>query len=256
MSNQPISLNDDQLDQVTGGVGAKNAREDEHAELQAAALAMIEKQFPGGISGESVKMLEKFMVEMAGSQRHDALNDRLAARDAATKELMSAAEHMKDQAGTMMQGAITQMITSVIGAGVGIAGSSHAIKGFDHADMKDAFDKNDLASEKMTHKAGMMQDQSFSQQKHAVDLEKMQGMSQAFSGMGQTSTMGHTSQFESKQNEASGHVDAAEAQYQQQVTDSRQEVMQQTTEMMQKVIDFIKELKDAETAQMRAITRV
>lgn len=264
MPNQPISLDDDQLDQVTGGVGAKTAREDEHSELQAAALEMIEKQFPGGISGESVKMLEKFMVEMATSQRQDAINDRLAARDAATKELMSAADNMKDQAVTMMQGALTQIIASVSGASLGVAGFSHAIKSADHADMKDAsdktallkdaFDKHDLASEKIAHKAGMIQDQSLSQLKHAVELEKMQGMGQAFSGM--TQTMGHMSQSESKQNEASGHVDAAEAQYREQMTDNRQEVMQQTTEMMQKVIDFIKELKEAEVAQMRVITRV
>lgn len=63
-------------------------------------------------------------------------------------------------------------------------------------------------------------------------------------------------QAEAKKIDADGARDAAEAQYAQQVADMKKELQDSLNDMIKQIINFIKEMKDAEVDAMRALTRV
>lgn len=97
-----------------------------------------------------------------------------------------------------------------------------------------------------------------------IAMSKAQG----FAALGQTSAaIGEISrstgtgtdqrmQAEAKEAEAEGSRDAAEAQYAQQTADMKKDIQDSMNDMIKQIINFIKEMKEAEVEAMRALTRV
>lgn len=63
-------------------------------------------------------------------------------------------------------------------------------------------------------------------------------------------------QAEAKEAEAEGSRDAAEAQYAQQTADMKKDMQESMNDMIKQIINFIKEMREAEVEAMRALTKV
>lgn len=104
-----------------------------NATLDAYAAAAKLLSTPGPVTsfvGDLSKFLARAMIEMASEQKQNALNDRLAAREQARADLLGQAKSMQDAADKMAAGAMTSLITSVVGGALSIAGSmTSAISG-------------------------------------------------------------------------------------------------------------------------------
>lgn len=195
--------------------------------------------------GDISKMLARLMIEQTGQQRQNALNDRLAAREQAKGELMSQADQMDKAADKMIEGASTMMITAIVSAVIQLAGATVAIVGsaVNLKGMKDVLgDKNkfDLAN-------GWTQ--AF-QAANTVGSAAGQGIN-----AGGTST-DSKAQAEAKKMEAEGSRDAAEAQEAQQTADTKKQTEEALNDMIKQIINFLKELREAEVDAMRALTKV
>jgi len=81
---------------------------------------------PGPVTvfvGDIASFLARAMIEAAAEQKQNALDDRLAAREQARADLLDQAKSMQDAADKMAAGAMTSLITSVVGGALSIAGS-------------------------------------------------------------------------------------------------------------------------------------
>ena len=99
-------------------------------------------------------------------------------------------------------------------------------------------------------------------------FELASSKAQSFTAMGQTvnalGDMGRSGgagadgimQAEAKREEAEGARNAAEAQFAQQTADMKKELQDSMNEMIKQVINFLKELREAEVDAMRALTKV
>jgi hypothetical protein len=208
------------------------------AQLKDASSEVI--TFVGDIS----KLLARMMIEQTGQQRQNALNDRLAAREQAKGELMSQADQMDKAADKMIEGANTALVTAIIsavvqiaGATIAIAGSAFNLRAMGNAANKDAFD---IAN-------GYTQ---VFQAANAIGTAGGQGIN-----AGGTST-DTKAQAEAKKLEAQGSRDAAEAQEAQQQADSKKQMEEALNDMIKQIINFLKELREAEVDAMRALTKV
>jgi hypothetical protein len=102
--------------------------------------------------------------------------------------------------------------------------------------------------------------------KQAFDMAA--GYMQAFqaantigAGAGQGINAGGTStdskaQAEAKKLEAQGSRDAAEAQEAQQTADSKKQMEEALNDMIKQIINFLKEMREAEVDAMRSLTKV
>ena len=241
-----------------GDVATPEKLESKLAELQNAAKRMSE--FPPEMTafvGNLAKFLARAMIEMASEQRQNALADRMAARETAKAELMNQAGQMEKAADKMAQGALTSLITGIIGGAISIAGSlGGAIAGASQlskmsnavGNMKGASVDALEAAKSGFQKAQTVATtgQSFGQGASAAgDITKSSG----------SSTDGRL-QADAKRDEAQGSRHAAEAQYAQQAAELKKDVQDTMSEMIKQIINFIKELKEAEVDAMRALTRV
>lgn len=194
--------------------------------------------------GDISKILARLMIEQTASQRQNALNDRLAAREQAKSELMNQADQMDKAADKMIEGATTMMITAIVSAAIQIVGATVSIAGsaFNLRAMSKAADKNafDIANGTM---------QAF-QAANTVGTAFGQGVN-----AGGTTT-DSKAQAEAKKLEAQGSRDAAEAQEAQQTADTKKQMEEALNDMMKQIINFLKELREAEVDAMRSLTKV
>ena len=206
--------------------------------------------------GNIAKFLARAMIEMASEQRQNALADRMAARETAKAELISQAGQMEKAADKMAQGALTSLITGVIGGAISvgaslggaIAGASQLSKMSTATGMKGAT-PDAIAAAKTAFDKG---------QTISSTASSFAQVGTAFGDI--TKTGGSSSdgrlQADAKREEAQGSRHAAEAQYAQQAAELKKDVQDTMSEMIKQIINFIKELKEAEVDAMRALTRV
>ncbi|WP_378940821.1 hypothetical protein [Mesorhizobium sp. ANAO-SY3R2] len=243
-----------------GDVSAPGALEAKLTSLQNAAklLADLPPETTAFV-GNIAKFLARAMIEMAGEQRQNALADRMNARETAKAELMNQADSMDKAADKMTEGALTALIAGVIGGAISIAGSlGTAVSGLSQ------LSKMSTAIQSM--KGMTPQEAATSLASNA--FAKAQSATQVYAGIGQLATSsgeivktaGSTTdarlQADAKRQEAQGMRDAADAQFAQQTAELKKEVQDTMNDMIKQIINFIKELKDAEVEAMRALTRV
>lgn len=214
--------------------------------MEAAAAALNRLADMGS---NSIDLLARLMVEQAGQQRKDALAERLAAREQAKSDLMDQASKMKEAADKLVSGALQNMIISIVtslaSAALSVVSAAKATQGLSSA--KDAKGLTDGAQQAKLGVAGG----------HNALGQAWGGGSQAVGTLG--GGIGNYAQTleqsDSKKLEAEGSMKAAEAQYAQGQADIKKEMQDALNQMIQSIINFIKEMKEAEVNMMQAITR-
>jgi hypothetical protein len=197
--------------------------------------ALSEKVTTTLSSTSTTRLLASAFVEMAASQRKQALEDRVNSRLAAKSELMDQASELKDAASKMMTGAIVSLVMTIVASAVTI--------GFSIA-------------------GGMKAGSALSKGGDAAASINIQAQSLASVGtaLGQignsvgsgTQTM---LQADSKKIEADAQLNAAQAEELKAESDIDKEFQQALNELIKHVIDFLKEIQKAEVEQMAAVTR-
>jgi hypothetical protein len=193
---------------------------------------------------------------------------------------MNQAGQLDKAAAEMIAGAQKALITGLVAAGVqflaagvSVIGSVKSLKGMSAAQIdtkqalkegtkltKDAVDDMaKAAAQQMTDQAMKVAGQAFM---------KAQGVGNVFSAIGQmgtavgqgTSAYGSSedtkAQAAAKKMEAQGSRDAAEAQELQQAADNKKQIEEALNDMMKQIINFLKELREAEVDAMRSLTKV
>ena len=211
--------------------------------------------------GDLAKLLARLMIEQTADQRQNALKDRLLARDKAKGELMSQADQLGKAADKMIEGATTALITGLVGAGLQILGAAVNLAGAFKAlsGMGDAQKATQQAIKDANEQAMKAAEQAFGKAQTMGQL--FATISQIGSGIGDATKAGGTSadarlQAEGKKLEAEGSRDAAQAQEHQQIADSKKQMEEALNDMMKQIINFLKEMREAEVDAMRSLTKV
>ncbi|KQT54068.1 hypothetical protein ASG43_00025 [Aureimonas sp. Leaf454] len=228
--------------------------------------------------GDIAKFLGRAMIEFAGQQRQSALDDRMAARDAAKAQLLEQAKEMDQSADKMMTGAIVNAVVGGLSAAVsGIsAGLSVAQQGSQIKTMTGAMAETKSGNKALSDMHGIDTDVAkgvkFDINANIATNKTKFDIAQAGSQRAMTSgqigeavgsgmkTVGGTTdaslQADAKHDDAQGARDAADATYQQQVGDQKKELQQAMDEMIKQLISFLKDMQENEVDAMRALTKV
>jgi hypothetical protein len=183
--------------------------------------------------------LAQAMLEQAQKARQDAMDSRKSAQELAKLELMNQATTLRNTAVKMQQAAITQLVTSVVQSAVSISASQLSLKNSIKVVQapKTVIDSKakiqQLNDDKLAIKTGIGKLPPTEQK---TKLDQFQA--------------------KSKEAEAEGAKYAAEAQQAAQQAQMSAEVIKAMNEMMQQIINFLKELREAEVEQMKALTKV
>jgi hypothetical protein len=231
---------------------------DDMLDVMESAVTLVETLSES--SEDAIDLLSRVMVEQAAQQRKDALEDRLQARETAKSQLMDQAGEMKNSAEKLRSGAIAALVLTVVMSAISIAGSIASLKGAASAGKQlkgmstEGFDHPDTGQLKLTQ--------------HNFEIKKIDigstrsgiygtlGQMANSLGQGTANFASAESQSESKEAEARGSVDAAQAQDSQAIADTKKEVQQALDDMIKSIIAFLKELKDAKAEMARAFTKV
>ncbi|MEM8797306.1 MAG: hypothetical protein AAGE61_17230 [Pseudomonadota bacterium] len=237
------------------------------------------------------KLLARAMVENAGQQRKEALNQRLSSRLEAKEQLDRQAGDLSAAADKMRTGAITALVLTVVTAVVSIVMSAVSLRGMkgNMAELKNAGQQTQQATQlsnqaaqtskiasntsgtaatKLNTQAAQMSNQANEMNVNAkISLETVSAssakaqqtasMGGAIGGMGSSSAgaVQSLTGAQAKDLEADASEEAAEAELTKSEADVDREVQQALDEFMKHLINFIKELRDAEVEQMAAVTK-
>jgi hypothetical protein len=211
------------------------------------AAAALDRLFNS--EGNIIDLLARVMIEQAAQQRKDALEERLAAREQAKSQLLDQAGKMKEAAEKMLSGALVAMITAIVVAVVTVAISAYSIG---------------KAGQGLTAAKDAKGLEGGAQQARLAQASALSGKGQAWGGVSQSLSglatgVGNYAkadyEAQSKKIEAEGSEMAAEAQYSQSQADIKKEMQDALNQLIQSIINFIKEMKEAEVNMMQAITR-
>lgn len=189
------------------------------------------------LGSDSLDFLSRALVEMAAEQRKEALQSRLNAHQEAKTQLENQASKMQESADKMVTGAIVSIVMAVASAVISLVSAGVA-----SSRVGKALD----ATTDLTQQAAL---------KSASIAENVgQGLKGASDGMG---NFGNTyTQAESKRLDAEGSLDAAQAEGARSKADISKEFQSALEETIKSIINFLKELKDAQAEQMRSLTRL
>lgn len=238
------------------------------------AISRLQQLFASSNSAEVImSLIGKLMIEQAQSQRESALNNRLNAREEAKGQLLDQASQMDKAAAEMVSGAIVSLVMTVVASAIAIAGAGLSLKssfGGTQAKIEAANKAGaDYAGGMM--KAGMSptgavtaggQVAKDTLGKTVTNLDKFgmlanqigQAVSNILSAGGGLGKAMY--EAASKEAEADGARLAAQAQDTQADADMAKEIQSALDEMLKAIINFLKELREAEANQMQALTRV
>ncbi len=242
------------------------------AEATFSNLEKIAEQLSLTTNSSAAKLLGRVLVELAAQQRQEALDSRLVARTAARAELEAGANKLRDASQDLRDGAKKALITGAITSGVaiaaagagGIAGgatmskASQGMSGTAGATAK-AADAVDDAAATASKSLEAANKQLISNQAGGLAA-----IGQSFAaGGGAAGTLGGAiSQQQSAEGQADAQLDQAEQaklQAEAEVTKSEGELetseQQALQEFVNQMIQFLKEMRDAEVEQMAVVTR-
>ncbi|WP_341367301.1 hypothetical protein [Yoonia sp. BS5-3] len=178
-------------------------------------------------------VLGRALVELGALQRKEALTDRLNAREAAKNELKAAAGELDRAAKATIAGAITNLVMSVVSVAI-----SMAFAGRSGAAMAGA--KGDAAVNAAASKA-----QTINMMGGAVN-----GVSTSLGGVGQASADAASKNFQADQNRQQADAEVTKSEGELEANEQ-----QALNEFLSQIIQFIKELRDAEVEQLAVVTR-
>lgn len=199
------------------------------------------------LAGSSFDFLMRVMIEQAGQQRKDALEQRLQAREAAQTELIAQAGKLEKSADEMMSGAIAALVIAVVTAVAtavlsGIA-AARAGSSLDSAKLAAKYDSNTMST--------------LATQQGAI-ASGWSGASQAVGTLGGAlgNTVNTIYQANSKRLEAEGSRDSAQAEEMKSLADIKKEMQQALDELIKAIVNFVKEMKDNEVQMMQPLTKL
>lgn len=178
------------------------------------------------LGSSAIDLLSRALVEMAADQRKAALESRLRARDDAKTELMSQAQTMRDDAAKIMAGAIVGAVLQIAAAGLSIGASSKALGKLSDGDTTGAEITNAIGG--------------------------------AIKSIGDAvaNAINSSLQAAAKIDQAQGTEHAAQAEEIKAKGDIAKELGDAVQDMVKAIINFLKELKDAQAEQMRSLTKL
>lgn len=181
---------------------------------------------PSALGRSVLDLLSRALVEMAADQRKNALESRLNARDAAKTELLNQAQTMRDDAAKIMAGAIVAAVLQIAAAGLSIGMSSAALG-----------------------KVGAGEN---------LKAEILNTIGGALKSIGDAAANAINSSLQAaaKLDQAQGSEHAAEAEEIKAKGDLAKELGDAMEDMIKAIINFLKELKDAQAEQMRSLTKL
>lgn len=216
------------------------------------------KKLPAGVDlGKLQKVLEDFisgakdrtalfsaLIEMMNSQRQSAVDQRANAREGAKNELLDAAGKSKEAAGKQMDAAIAGLVLGLV-SGATQLGTGGTTLG---AQTKHSVNMKGVTNDAAINNAAA----------------KLQNNTQAISSFGgaatsMTSSAGQgasgTLQADASNLQAQGQEMQAVAQDTQGQQDIEKKFAEDLTEAIKAVVQFIKEIRNAEIERMQSITR-
>ncbi|MGR3483859.1 MAG: hypothetical protein ACU0BF_00800 [Paracoccaceae bacterium] len=229
--------------------------------------------------------LGKLLIEMASMGREQALDQRLAARDAAKADQLSQADATREAGQKAMQGALASMVVSAVSAGVTIGATAKSTaqsveglkmnktaaieKGGAEIDMIEAKQWQAKPDAIESELGGLMAENAIDRSTAATQLGKegdmlmqkgqammtnAQAMGQALNGVGGLAS--GSMQAQAANIEAEGQVDAANAQEEMSNVELAKKVMDDMSEMVRAALDFLRKMEQTEAEMMQNFTRV
>lgn len=195
-----------------------------------AKFKQIEQLLNSSDSSDAARLLGRLLVELGALQRKEALTDRLLARDAAQSELKAGANKLDAAATATMVGAGASLALGMVSAAISIsyAGAS--------------------AKMQLTGPPGQATST-------AAQTTNMKGGAIA----GVSSSLGQFSNSMAQATSQTFQADQAREQANAEVTKSEGEMeateQQALQEFINQMIQFIKEMRDAEVEQLAVVTR-
>jgi len=120
------------LDETRKG-GGKGSEEETLKQVKTGGASLQAEEptvFSGGVSTvDTARILSRLMVELAGLQRQEALESRLASRELVKSELFAQADKLRDAAGEAKTAAIVQGVMTIAFSAVSIGTSVYAARG-------------------------------------------------------------------------------------------------------------------------------
>ncbi len=223
-------------------------------------------------NANAARILGRILVELGAQQRQEALDSRLLARSTARAELVAGADKLRDASSDLRDGAQKAMVTAAITSGVAIAAAGAGGVAGGMA-MGTASKGMSTAGQAATKAVDGMDDAAVTATKSLEAANKtlignkaggIASIGQSFAaGGGAAGTIGGAvSQQQSATGQADSQLDQAEGselQAEAEVTRSEGELeaneQQALQEFVNQMIQFLKEMRDAEVEQMAVVTR-
>ncbi len=202
------------------------------------------------ITSNAARLLGRLMIELGAQQRQDALESRLLARSVAQTELEAGADQLREAAQSTKDGAKAALITSSVmssvaigvSAGAGAASVSGAKTAHGYQGNKAEFQFSDagLASAKMG---------AYGQGGNG-GAQGLNGLGNAGSGFASAGGQAGSQEAQARQSELQASAEVTKGE-----KDLEANEQQALQEFVSQIIQFIKELRDAEVEQLAVVTR-
>lgn len=220
-------------------------------------LKLVEGGAGSAFLGDVSRFLAQALIQQAGEQRQAALEERLNARDLAKSQLLEQASKMQEGADKMREGATAALISGLVAGLISMAMSVVSIVG-NAANMG----KLNKLTPDMKLQGGKEMDSLAKLEFAKVDTSSKildSGRSLGQAGADIVKAIGShqesMAQAAAKELDSQGSLLAAEAQYAQQASDMKKDLQEQMNDMIKQIVNFLREVREAEVDAMRAITR-
>ena|SRR5690606_20419362 len=238
-----------------------------------------------GDYSDILKYIGTILIKNADAMRESALNDRLAAREAARHDLLGQSDKLHDAAADARKVALQMLAVSAVLSTISIAASAFTLRSsvqtlkVNREEAKDLADNNalleslkkfetdELGSEQSEavktviaqHKANaesISQTAAATRNELAVSGQKGTLVHDASNALGGAArSLEASAQANVRMTEAGATLDAANAQYAQQQADIKKDVYDKIVNLLQQSINMHREMLNSQAEAMRAITR-
>lgn len=208
--------------------------------MTAEALVDKLKEFISGASDRTA--LFSALIELMNSQRQNAVEQRANAREMAKTQMLEGADMSREAADKQMDAAISSLVGGIISGAMQILGGAMSMG------MQAKFSKTSFGSEAVMNKAS------------SIHTAQQQAIT-AFTGAGSSITNSSGQQAGAMQQADASNLQADSQEMQAGSQDSHtqedieKKFSEDLTQAIQSVIQFIKEVRNAEIERMSSITR-
>lgn len=239
---------------MEGAVAASQQGNKNNGDVNAEAMMSVTLRLP---SGSSISIAE-LMIITATDQRKEAMQSRLNLRDNVKAMIEAQVGKLEDAAKEMKSAAMKVLVTGIISAAV--QGIAAGVGMYGAMKTKDA-SMEQLANQKEAAKHGSKMPEitevQINASKSAANANATQKAFEMGGGISQSAGQSERMKDEAKakEDEAEATAHSAEAEQQRADADMEKEIFSQLAEVIKSIIQFIKEMKDAEVEQMAAVTK-